>query len=74
VKAVRGRIGMVVSLHLHQYSPDASDEERRPDQVRCDLMDAAVEEAAGQSFCHAFMVQARHRLVNRALIYRGRER
>ena len=47
--AVGGRIGLVIGLDLDDGAadllPDWADQERRPDQVRRHVVDAATEEA-----------------------------
>ncbi len=44
-EAVARRILLVVSLGLHDHAADAVHEQRRPDELGCDFVDAPREEA-----------------------------
>ena len=45
VKAVRGRIGLMIRLHFDQPAANATDQKGRPDQVGCDLVAARTQPA-----------------------------
>lgn len=66
-KAVRGRIGVMIRLDFDQPPADPIEEERRPDQVARDLVNAAAEEGFGQASGHAASLQVGNSVVNRHL-------
>ncbi len=48
-KTVGGRVGVVIGLDLDNRAPDTIDQQRRSDQVRRDLMHAAVKKCSMKS-------------------------
>jgi len=46
---MRRGIGVVIGLDLYDGSPNATDEQRRPDEFGCDLVYGTVEEATAKA-------------------------
>ena len=73
-KAVRGGVGMMIGLDLDNAAADAAHEQRRANQVRCDFVDAAAEEAPAYPPWHVRFSERRRPVVNRVLIGAWRRR
>jgi hypothetical protein len=65
------RIGLIIGLDLDDASADARNEQRRPNQVRRNLMDAAAEKASPYRSSHIQLSQQRCLQVNRRLTGRS---